>query len=373
MTRLGPKQDRKFMSLALDLAKKSRPSPNPPVGAVVVVEDRVVGSGYHERAGEPHAEINALTDAGAQAKGATLFVTLEPCWHEGKTGPCTEAIHEAGIGRVVVGMVDPDDQVHGQGIGRLRSLGHVVDVGTMEDECAELLAGYIIHRLHGRPLVTLKAAVTLDGYIASNTGDSQWISGPESRSRAHAMRAKSDAVLVGIETVLSDDPLLTVRHVTGLDPMRVVMDSSLRIPESSRLIETAPQTPVLLVHTGADAKRIKTLNAIDGVETLICDPNVDGRVSLTDLLDKLAARGVLSLLVEGGGSVHGSFAKASLADRFCLFIAPKLLGNGRPWVAFKGISNIDDAIALHDLGVTPIGNDLMIEGVFNDAKHSHKI
>lgn len=371
MTERSRERDKKFMRLALDLAKKSRPSPNPPVGAVVVVEDGVVGVGYHERAGEPHAEINALADAGAQAEGATLFVTLEPCWHEGKTGPCTEAIHEAGIGRVVVGMVDPDEQVHGQGIDRLRSLGHVVDVGTMEDECAELLAGYIIHRIHGRPLVTLKAAVTLDGYIASDTGDSQWISGPESRSRAHAMRADSDAVLVGIETVLSDDPLLTVRHVTGLDPMRVVVDSSLRIPESSRIIETASQVPVLLVHAGADARRIETLNAIDGVETLICAPAADGRVNLSDLLDKLAARGILSLLVEGGGSIHGSFVEASLADRFCLFVTPRLLGNGRPWVVFKGISNIDDAIALANLKAKPLGADLMIEGVFHNAKHSN--
>ncbi len=367
MTERSEEQDRKFMNLALDLARKSRPSPNPQVGSVVVVEDRVVGSGYHKCAGEPHAEINALTDAGARARGATLFVTLEPCWHEGKTGPCTEAIHEAGIGRVVVGMIDPDDQVHGQGIDRLRSLGHVVDVGTMADECAELLAGYIKHRLHGRPLVTLKAAVTLDGYIASDTGDSRWISGPESRSRAHAMRAESDAVLVGIETVLSDDPLLTVRHVTGHNPLRVVLDSSLRIQKSSQIIETASQTPVLLVYTRADARRIETLNAIDGVETLICEPAADDRVSLADLLDKLAARGVLSLLVEGGGSVHGSFAAASLADRFCLFIAPRLLGNGRPWVTFEGISKIDDAIALRCLETKPVGNDLMIEGIFPNA------
>ncbi len=372
MTEKSPERDSIFMNLALDLARKSRPSPNPQVGAVIAVKDRVVGVGYHECAGEPHAEINALADAGAQAKGATLFVTLEPCWHEGKTGPCTEAIHEAGIGRVVVGMVDPDDQVHGQGISRLRSLGHVVDVGTMEDECAELLAGYIIHRLHGRPLVTLKAAVTLDGYIASDTGDSRWISGSESRSRGHAMRAESDAVLVGIETVISDDPLLTVRHVTGLSPMRVVMDSSLRIRESSRIIETASQTPVLLVYTRADSERIETLNAIDGVETLICEPTADGRVSLAALLEKLAARGVLSLLVEGGGAIHGSFASASLADRFCLFVAPRLLGNGRPWVVFKGISNIDDAIALRDLEVKPMGNDLMIEGVFHNASHNRK-
>ena len=372
MTKPGMERDRKLMSLALDLARKSRPSPNPRVGAVVAVEDRAVGVGYHECAGEPHAEINALAVAGAQADGATLFVTLEPCWHAGKTGPCTEAIHEAGIGRVVVGMVDPDDQVHGKGIDRLRSLGHVVDVGTMEDECAELLAGYIVHRLHGRPLVTLKAAVTLDGYIASDAGDSRWISGQESRSRAHAMRAESDAVLVGIETVISDDPLLTVRHVTGLDPMRVVIDSSLRIPESSRIIETASQVPVLLVYTRANSERIETLNTIDGVETLICESTADGRVSLADLLDKLAFRGVLSLLVEGGGSIHGSFAEASLADRFCLFVAPKLLGNGRPWVAFKGISNIDDSIALRCLEAKPMGNDLMIEGVFHNAEHSRK-
>jgi diaminohydroxyphosphoribosylaminopyrimidine deaminase / 5-amino-6-(5-phosphoribosylamino)uracil reductase len=351
-----------FMDLALELARKSRPSPNPRVGAVVVQNGEIVGRGFHKQAGQPHAEIIALNEAGESANGADIYVTLEPCNHHGKTGPCTEAIQKAGISRVVIGMRDPDTLVNGDGISRLKKLGIDVSEGIREEECRQLLDGYTFHRKTGSPLVILKAAITLDGNLATSSGDSQWISSIDSRKVAHQMRAESDAVIVGIGTVLADDPELTVRHVEGINPLRVVMDSRLRILLDTKLITTAMSSPVIIAHTDqAPPSSIIQLNKIPGVKTLRCADQL-GRVDPADLIQQLNDFGVLSILIEGGSSIHGSFAKSMAAHRVALFIAPKILGEGLPWITFGGIKSVKDALSLTNTDIKMLSQDILIRG-----------
>jgi len=356
--------DQAFMRLALELARECRPSPNPRVGAVIVRRGEVVGRGRHERAGEPHAEVLALREAGQAARGAELYVTLEPCCHQGRTGPCTEAIESAGLTRIVVGMVDPDPRVSGRGIAFLEQRGHRVDIGVLEGDCRRMLEGYATHRLLGRPQITLKAAVTLDGAIATAAGDSRWVSSETSRVRAHAMRAEADAVLVGSGTALADDPELTVRHVEGPDPLRIVLDSELRTPTDSRLVRTAVRAPLILAHAGAPPEAIGRFDGLPGVEILRCAATPDGRVDLSDLARALGERGVLSLLVEGGGGVHGALIEAGLADRFELFVAPKLIGPGLPWISLAARASMDEAILVEGLTAETIGDDVLLSGRF---------
>jgi diaminohydroxyphosphoribosylaminopyrimidine deaminase / 5-amino-6-(5-phosphoribosylamino)uracil reductase len=365
MSGLPSSRDLGFMRRALELAQRSRPSPNPRVGAVIVKGDAIVGEGFHERPGLPHAEVNALRMAKDLCRGAELFVTLEPCCHEGRTGPCTDAVHAAGIGRVVVGMIDPDANVRGRGIARLEELGHEVSVGALGAEIGQMLEGYVMHRTFGRPLVRLKAAVSLDGAMATRSGESRWISGQESRRRAHELRAESDAVVIGVGTALADDPLLTVRDADGSTPLRVVLDSSLKTPIDGRLVASAsPSLPVLLAHTSRGAHRAKAFCGRPGLETLSCGADADGRVGLVALLDLLAKRGILSVLVEGGPSVLSAFTAAAIADRFSLFVAPKLIGSGRGWVTLTDIARVDDAIAVRIETTARLGDDLLVEGSF---------
>jgi len=357
-----------FMAEALRLAKLSKPSPNPRVGAVLVKENHIVGRGFHKNPGSPHAEIEAITNAGQSAAGADLYVTLEPCCHTGRTGPCTEAIHAASIRHVFVGMLDPDQKMRGQGVKILKKLGHQVTVGILEATCKELLRGYLIHRTLGRPEIILKAAVSLDGYLASSSGNSKWISSETSRIKAHSMRAFSDAVLVGIETVLIDNPMLTVRHKVDpysnyKNPLRVVMDSMLRTPMESNLVKTAHKTPLLLAYTKAPETKVAALKNIPGIQTLQCPPTTDNRVDPIALARKLANIGILSLLVEGGGVIHGAFAKAGIADRFSLFIAPKIFGSGKRWISFEGTDIVSNALSVANLDVTTSGIDLLLEGL----------
>jgi diaminohydroxyphosphoribosylaminopyrimidine deaminase/5-amino-6-(5-phosphoribosylamino)uracil reductase len=365
MSHLFSSRDLDFMRRAIDLARRSRPSPNPRVGAVVVRGDTIVGEGFHERPGMPHAEVIALRAAGDLARGAELFVTLEPCCHEGRTGPCTDAVHVAGIRRVIIGMIDPDVNVRGRGVAQLEEHGHEVSVGALAGEIRDMLEGYVMHRTCGRPLVRLKAAVSLDGAMATRTGESRWISGEESRRRAHELRADADAVVIGVGTALADDPLLTVRDADGPTPLRVVLDSSLNTPLDGRLIKTAhPSSPVLLAHTRRGASRAELYGGCPGTSTLSCGEDAEGRVDLFTLVDALAKKGVLSVLVEGGPRVLSSFTAAGLADRFSLFVAPKLIGSGRAWVALTGTGRIDDAIAVRIEAAARLGGDLLIEGSF---------
>ncbi len=365
MTDTRASVDVRFMQLALELAGKSRPSPNPRVGACVVdATGTVVGQGFHVQPGKPHAEIIALEQAGAQASEADLYVTLEPCCHRGRTGPCVDAISKAGISRVIVGMVDPDPRMRGQGLARLREKNIEVVVGVAEEDCARLLAGYKMHRTQGRPAITLKAAITLDGALATMSGSSKWISSERSRQEAHRMRAFADAVLVGIGTVISDDPQLTVRHCTGDNPLRVVMDSGLRIPLDSNLIRSRDQGPLVIAHVKGDAETAEQLAAMEGIDLLQCASTDDQRVDPGDLMVQLGKRGVTSVLVEGGSKIHGAFASARLADYLALFTAPKILGAGIPWIQFAGVESINDAVQLRDLKVNSLDTDLLIEGRF---------
>jgi len=354
-----------FMRRALTLAARSRPSPNPQVGALVVQDGQVVGEGFHEAPGRPHAEINALARAGENAAGATLYVTLEPCCHHGRTGPCTEAISGAGIRRVVIGTLDPDSRVNGCGARAL--LNHMeVTCGVLESECRDQLEGYIHHRTTGRMLVRLKAAMTLDGYIATSSGDAKWISGESARKEVHRMRADHDAVLVGIRTVLADDPLLTVRHCEGIQPSRIVLDSHLRIADTARLVTSHREAPVLICHgPDADPRKKDRLHQL-GIDTLELPQSATG-LDIHTLLSELARRGMLSLLVEGGGAVHGSFIREGLADRLALFIAPKLIGGGFRWASLPDVSAIRDAWKLQQLRCRMFDEDILVEGHFQST------
>ena len=363
-------EDERYMRLALRLARKGlgRTSPNPMVGAVVVKGNNIVGRGYHHRAGEPHAEILALRQAGTRARGATLYLNLEPCDHFGRTPPCTRAILQAGIRRVVAGMKDPNPLVSGGGIRRLRRAGVRVDVGVLEKECRELNAPFCKYITRKRPFVTLKAAASLDGKVATRSGDSRWISSGTSRNYVHRLRRAMDAVMVGIGTVLKDDPLLTVRLPGGgksRQPLRVIVDSRLRIPLHSQLVRTAGQYPTLVATTqAASLSRMRRLAAANvGVATIAKD--VRGHVSLRGLMKELARRGVVSLLLEGGSTLNASALREGVVDRLLFFLAPKIIGGqGAPGViGGDGTLRIKDAEPVEILKVRRIGPDILIEGI----------
>ncbi len=357
--------DEGYMREALSLARlgAGTASPNPMVGAVVVADGRVVGRGYHPKPGEPHAEIFALREAGASARGATLYTTLEPCAHTGRTGPCTEAIVGAGVSRVVAAMVDPDPLVRGAGLARLREAGVETAVGAGEAEARRLNETYIKHRTTGLPFVTAKWAMTLDGRIATRTGDSRWISSAASRAHAHRIRAVSDAVLVGVGTVLRDDPALTARigEASGPAgrPRRVVLDSRLRTPPAARIL--APDgIPVIIATTRSASPEARRAFEERGAEVLVCD-GADERVDLPALLRELGARGVLSLLVEGGAAVHGAFREAGLVDKVLVYVAPLLVGGGPVAGAGLGVAAMADAWRLGPVEVQRFGDDVLIE------------
>jgi diaminohydroxyphosphoribosylaminopyrimidine deaminase/5-amino-6-(5-phosphoribosylamino)uracil reductase len=329
--------DERFMRRALALAEKGRGTtrPNPVVGAVVVRRGRVVGEGFHVRAGEPHAEVHALRAAGEQARGATLYVTLEPCCHVGRTGPCTAAVRAAGVARVVAGCRDPNPVVDGKGVAELRRAGVRVDVGCLESDCEAAIAGYATWIRARRPLVTLKVAATLDGFIAPARRRARrapvWLTGPAARHAAHELRAAHDAVLVGSGTVRADDPRLTVR-LSGrrAAPLRVVLAGRRALPRRAHINDDAAPTLV-----------------------------ISGRVPIRRALATLAARGIQSVLVEGGATIHAAFIAAGLVDRVALFVAPRLLGGGTPIAAGGGLP-IARALALGPLTARAVGDDLLI-------------
>lgn len=352
------------MRWALQLAAQARgrTSPNPMVGAVVVRHGEQVGWGVHKAAGEPHAEAEALARAGPLAAGATLYVNLEPCDHHGRTPPCTEAILAAGIHRVVVALEDPDPRVRGRGLRRLLHAGVQVEAGVLEEEARRLNAAYVKHRTAGLPWVTAKWAASLDGRIATRTRASRWITGPEAREYAHRLRDQHDAVLVGIGTALQDDPSLTCRLPGGRDPLRVVVDSRLRLPAHARMLREGSSPVVVATTPEAHPERIRQLT-VAGAQVWVCDPEA-GRVCLRDLLRRLAEHGVLSMLAEGGAEVHASLLEAGLVDRVVAFVAPVVLGGqGAPGpVAGVGVSEVSEALRLRDVRVRRLGADLCVEG-----------
>jgi diaminohydroxyphosphoribosylaminopyrimidine deaminase / 5-amino-6-(5-phosphoribosylamino)uracil reductase len=369
-------EDERYMRLALKLARKGlgRTSPNPMVGAVVVKGNTIVGRGYHRRAGEPHAEILALRQAGKKAHGAALYLNLEPCDHFGRTPPCTRAVLNAGIKRVVSGMKDPNPLVSGRGFRRLRKAGVQVDVGVLEEECRELNAPFCTFITRKRPFVTLKAAASLDGKVATRSGDSRWISSEVSRNYVHRLRQAMDAVAVGIGSVLKDDPLLTARlpgRKKTRQPLRIVVDSRLRIPLHSQLVRTAGQYPTLVVTTpAAPLSRRKRLAAAN-VGVAVIPKDARGHVSLRGLMKELARRGVVSLLLEGGSTLNASALKERVVDRLLFFLAPKIIGGQRApgVIGGNGALRIKDAEPVEILKVGRMGPDILIEGVPANIKN----
>ena len=352
------------MRRALRLAERGFTPPNPMVGCVLVRDGKVVGEGYHRAAGLPHAEAEAVAVAGGSARGATAYVSLEPCAHTGRTSPCSRALIEAGIRRVVAAVQDPNPVVAGKGAAELRAAGIEVELGLMEAEARELNRAFFHFHATGMPFVTLKAAMSLDGKIATRTGDSKWITSEAARRYVHRLRAQSGAVLCGIGTVLADDSLLTAR-IPGVprQPLRVVLDSDLRTPPESRLARSAGEIPTLIaVARGATGERAQELRA-QGVEVLGLPRDASGRVLLQPLLEELGRREVISVLVEGGGETHAAFIEQRLFHRMMWFIAPKLIGgrSAPSSVEGTGAEMMDNAARLERLKVRRIGPDLLIE------------
>lgn len=348
------------MKRALRLARRGRTSPNPMVGAVVVKEGRVIGEGYHPRAGEPHAEVLALRAAGSLAVGADLYVTLEPCCHQGKTGPCTDAVISAGIRKVYAAMVDPYPEVAGKGIETLRAAGVEVEVGLLESEARELNRGFIKCVTCGRPFVLWKAAMTLDGKIATRTGDSRWISGEASRAYVHRLRAQSDAIVIGIGTVLADDPSLTVRGCREQNPIRIVVDSEGRVPADAKVLNGEAKTIIVTKRTAPEANLDKLWSA--GVRILGVR-DIDGRIDLGYLLGELGKMGINNVLLEGGGELAASMIASGLVDRGLIFVAPKIAGgrDAKSPVEGEGIELMADALSTSKPRVRRFGDDIALE------------
>ncbi|MHB1844106.1 MAG: bifunctional diaminohydroxyphosphoribosylaminopyrimidine deaminase/5-amino-6-(5-phosphoribosylamino)uracil reductase RibD [Deltaproteobacteria bacterium] len=354
-------RDSRWMLEALAEARKGvgKTSPNPVVGAVVVRGDRLVGRGWHRRAGAPHAEVEALRSAGGLCRGAELYSTLEPCDHQGRTPPCSRAILDAKISRVVVGSDDPNPLVSGRGVRRLRANGVKVVRGVERVRCDELNAAWFRFITTGRPHVTLKVAMTADGKLASGSGESRWITGPEARREVHALRSQVDALLVGAGTVRADDPRLTARLAAGASPLRVVLDGRLSASPRSRVFGRA--APGALVVTLADApKGPERLLQRRRVEVLRL-PGSGGRVAPPELLAALGRRGIVSLLVEGGSDVFGQLLGAGAWDRLLLFVAPKLLGaEGIGWARLSGGRRMAEALELGEFSARRVGRDALL-------------
>jgi diaminohydroxyphosphoribosylaminopyrimidine deaminase / 5-amino-6-(5-phosphoribosylamino)uracil reductase len=352
------------MRAALALARRGLGAvwPNPAVGCVIVKNGRVVGRGWTQPGGRPHGETEALRRAGEAARGAVAYVSLEPCCHWGRTPPCVDALVTAGVRRVVVALEDPDPRVAGEGLRRLRAAGLDVEVGLCAEEAAEVNAGFLSRLRLGRPLVTLKFATSLDGRIATASGESQWITGPPARERAHALRASHDAIMVGTGTVIADDPQLTCR-LPGLDhrsPVRVVIDRHLRIPPAARLIADARRIPTwVLTLRSADPARRATFLA-NRITLIDVDPDREGQVDLAAALKALGEHGITRLLVEGGAGLVAAFLRARLVDRLVLVHAPLVIGGeGVPAIAGLDLAALADARAFERLSTETIGDDVL--------------
>lgn len=362
---MGP--DELFMKEALRLARKGlgHASPNPMVGALIVRNGQIVARGYHRRAGANHAEVEAIGGIGGRArKRDTLYVTLEPCNHQGRTPPCTEAILEAGIGCVVVGMKDPNPKVKGGGCEYLREKGLEVKVGVLEEECRRLNESYLKFVTAGRPFVIAKSAMTMDGWTATSTGHSKWITNERSRRFVHLLRQRVDGVMVGVGTILKDDPLLTTRLKgrKGRDPIRIVVDTHLRTPPGARIFETGSGMTVIAVGEHAPKEAMDTMRK-KGVKVVTC-PVKGERVDLEALMDILGGMSLASLLLEGGATLMGSMLRAGLVDKFYLFMAPRIMGGGDgiPMASGPGPRKIEGGVVLGNIRVRRFGDDLLIRG-----------
>ncbi|MGE0642318.1 MAG: bifunctional diaminohydroxyphosphoribosylaminopyrimidine deaminase/5-amino-6-(5-phosphoribosylamino)uracil reductase RibD [Nitrospira sp.] len=368
----GTEQDLRFMTLALRLAAKGQgtTSPNPMVGALVVRQGKIMGQGFHLRPGTPHAEILALQQAAAHARGATLYVTLEPCCHLNKrTPPCVPEIIQSGIRRAVIAMQDPNPSVKGRGVAALKRAGLSVTVGLARAKAEELNRAYCHWMKTGRPYVTLKAGMTLDGQLATARGESRWITGEASRREVHQLRSHVDAVLTGVNTVLADDPALTARtgarfnKVAARQPLRIVVDSRLHIPVTAQILAQQDTAKTIIATTAAASRSRRSVLQKQGIEILTLPTRRD-RVSLTALLRQLGRRGITSLLVEAGSELNAAMLAAKLVSRIRFYIAPRLLGgqDAKGLIGGQSPLKLANAIPLHYMLVRSLGDDVVVEG-----------
>lgn len=357
--------DEKYMRLAMQLAGNAigRTSPNPLVGAVIVKDNRVVGCGWHRKAGTPHAEVHALNQAGELAQGADVYVTLEPCAHYGKTPPCAKALVEAKVKNVYGGLLDVNPKVAGKGFKILEDAGIHVEYGFLQDELRKQNEVFFKWIEHKKPFIVLKAAMTLDGKIATATGQSKWITNETSRAYGYKLRDIYDGIMVGINTVIEDNPMLTARVDGGKNPIRIVVDSSLRIDINANVVQDKSAKTIVATIDKADKDKILKLQAQD-VDVIVVDKDENDKVDIEKLLDILGQQNICSILVEGGATLSGSFVARKLVDKVYFFIAPKIVGGkeAKTPVAGTGILNLQEALALKDIQIEKLEEDILIIG-----------
>jgi diaminohydroxyphosphoribosylaminopyrimidine deaminase/5-amino-6-(5-phosphoribosylamino)uracil reductase len=356
-------EDREYMSMALALAQKGQgfTAPNPMVGAVIVKDGRIIGKGWHEKYGQPHAERNALSSCTESPRGATMYVTLEPCCHHGKQPPCTDAILEAGIRRVVVGSSDPNPLVGGKGIQILRANGVEITENVLRASCDQVNEVFFHYIRTGRPFVVLKYAMTLDGKIAAYTGESKWITGEEARAHVHQQRHRYTAIMAGVGTVLADDPLLTCRMPGGKNPIRILCDTNLRTPLTARVVTTARDVPTLLATCCTDRAKQQAYEAA-GCRVLQTAER-DGHVDIPGLMEQLGKEGIDSILLEGGGTLNWAALEGGAVQKVLAYIAPKLLGGETAKTPVEGLGapDPDHGVRLKNSKITPLGEDFLVE------------
>lgn len=357
--------DESYIKLAIELAKKGigKVSPNPLVGCVIIKDERIIGAGYHEKFGGNHAEVNAINSAKEDLEGATIYVNLEPCSHQGKTPPCVDRIIEKKIKRVVVGTLDMNPLISGAGVKKLKAAGIEVKVGLLAKDCVDLNKFFFKYITKKMPYVSLKAAQTIDGKIADSSGNSKWISSVASRRKVHALRAKYDAVLVGIGTIRADDPSLTVRLTEGRNPKRIILDSKLELTTNHKIFFRNNDKNLIVVTSRKSisrTRRIKKLNSF-GATVLFARENRDGKINLKSALQELAKHQLASVLVEGGNEIYTSFLRENLFDNIILFISPKILGPGLPFVNDFGKATLKNALKLKFVKVETLDDDVLME------------
>lgn len=352
------------MELAIELAKKGegKVNPNPMVGAVIVKDGIVIGEGYHEKYGEGHAEVNAFKSLKEDPSGATMYVTLEPCSHYGKTPPCADKIIENNIKRVVIGMIDPNPLVAGNGVDKLKKAGIEVKVGVLEEKCKKLNEVFIKYILSKKPFVVLKTAMSLDGKIATRTGESKWISSEKSRLQVHNLRNKLSGIMVGVNTVIKDNPELTCRIENGSNPIRIIVDSTLRIPMNSKVLQNKDNKTIIATTKRANIKNMQELLK-KNINVLIIDEK-NGQVDLSALIKKLGELNIDSILLEGGSTLNYSALEESIVDKVMIYISPKIIGgeSSKTPVGGIGIDKLNDAFKLKDITTNIVDEDILVEG-----------
>ncbi|WP_182187323.1 bifunctional diaminohydroxyphosphoribosylaminopyrimidine deaminase/5-amino-6-(5-phosphoribosylamino)uracil reductase RibD [Pectinatus frisingensis] len=368
--------DERYMQTAINLAKNAvgRTSPNPMVGAVIVKNNRIIGCGWHKKAGTPHAEIHALQAAGELSQGATLYVSLEPCSHFGRTPPCCDAVIKAGIKRVVVAITDPNPKVSGRGIKKMRDAGLEVVTGVLENEAAKLNEVFFKWIETGFPFITIKSAMSLDGKTATASGQSKWITNEASRTYGHHLRDINDAIMVGINTIIADNPTLTTRLAAGgKNPIRIIADSTGRIPLDAAVLNDNAALTLVVVTAKASPLKIAALKAKKNVDVIIADAAETAGINLTDLFKQLAQREICSILIEGGATLIGNIVEEKLADKAYFFIAPKIVGgkSAKSAVEGPGIKNLADALTLASPVIKNLDGDFLISGNLNKGGTPH--